>query len=216
MVREEGFTNMENAMVIDSNDQEIGMIHDFTIDDAYQLKNFIVKRFDDPSEKASIGEAFVDFVVLIPLEKIKERTHKYVFLNVVSADLEFIEFRDIKGTPFETIRNASVIDSEGENVGRVIDVNFHKDDNISLVLGGSPFKEFIKRIGFIPSTHFLLPSRYISKTDLTTKIITMSKNKDYLVNSFNKNIVDAQTLREMQAQKLASKEQDIKIFSEVH
>lgn len=55
---------------------------------------------------------------------------------------------------YSELKNKPVLDSEGENVGRIIDFVFHYEDNKiileSMLLGGSRFEEFLESIGMKP------------------------------------------------------------------
>jgi hypothetical protein len=111
---------------------------------------------------------------------------------------------------FSSLRSADVISHDLEDVGRVIDALIHKDNHFSFILGGSPFKEFLGRIGLQEPLHLLLPYRYIEK--LNSNLIVIDKSKEELSKFINETELDSDGMRLLEERKKASKESRMLLY----
>jgi hypothetical protein len=200
----------EDANVCDQNELDLGRIKDFTINDDYEIQHFILEG--DMNMIKDELEIKGNYKLLIPPSMISRKDDKEICLNVTWRELKTIEDIEADVVKFSNLRNIDVIDVEHENIGRVIDAIVHSDNHISFIIGGSPFNEFLKRIGIFQKVHMLLPYRYIYRMD--SNLIKLKKQKKHLGSVLNDIILDANGVRLMDAREEASYESRLTLYKE--
>ncbi|MBD3406966.1 MAG: hypothetical protein GF411_12685 [Candidatus Lokiarchaeota archaeon] len=93
----------------------------------------------------------------------------------------------IENTRYSELKNKPVFDSKGVKLGRVIDIVFSTTDSVisinSIVLGDSPFEEFLEKIGSKPDMDPIICKTYIKSID---EDIELTDTKDSIAEDFDK------------------------------
>ncbi|MFX1368810.1 MAG: PRC-barrel domain-containing protein [Promethearchaeota archaeon] len=154
--------------VVDSSGNKIGRINDmtFTFDGKLKLSQFILG--------GSAWEEFLEDIRVRPDRdpvfngSLIERLGDTIELNTSRNDLKTTIDED--AIPSGEIRLSSlekmnVIDENGVNVGKAVDIDFDVNGDVSLTVGGGFFEEALERIGLKADVDILVPGTVIDRID---------------------------------------------------
>ncbi len=180
---QEPFKHMEGTTVFDENEVKLGKIYDFIFNKEFKLLYFVMEP-ELRLIRDQISKINEKISYLIPKDIIVKREGNMVYINKNFDELKPIYGEKCEeGLLFGVIRYSEVIDSNYDNIGKIIDAIFHADDEVSFIIGGGLFKEFLKTIGITPNMHLLCPHRYIK--EYKSNKIVISKSKDELSKMLN-------------------------------
>ncbi|RMG30182.1 MAG: PRC-barrel domain containing protein [Methanobacteriota archaeon] len=185
------YEDMEHRQVIDFDGQDLGRIFDFILDPDFSLKYFVSRKGKD--------------VFFIKPEQILEVEGK-VRLKVPKKYVRTLEKEEPQGLSFTTLRTKQVFDAQGENVGQILDVIFHKDRKVSFIIGGGGLRSYLSKLGF-SSERMLVPHRMV-KT-ISPYNIELHTSKDDLQHLFHNRPLDTKTYLSLEAKQKSSEEIEI-------
>jgi sporulation protein YlmC with PRC-barrel domain len=161
----EDFSDLKNKNVIDAKGEKIGKVIDFIVrfeDNKIVLKSVILggSRIEEFLE--SIG-AKPDIDPLFQLDCI-DRIEETVVLGVegdslkTTMDSSTMEPGDMK---LSDLSKYKIIDADGFDIGKVINIWFDSTDKIWLVIGGSFVEETLEKLKIQPDIDLLIPQEHM-------------------------------------------------------
>ena len=201
MERDMAFKEMEGSFIIDKNEIIIGQIIDFSFNKEYEVTYFIMEPKLE-FIKDVMNEFEQKIAYLIPTSAVIAKQGNNVQIDKPIDQLtKIMDFKIPGNLCFTKIRNSTVLDSNYDSIGQIIDAVFHTDDKISFVVGGGGFKEFLKKIGITPNHHLFLPHRNIKEYKANKFILNATKDElgtilnDVIISdSEDRRIYDASTV----------------------
>jgi sporulation protein YlmC with PRC-barrel domain len=161
----ENFSDLKNKEVLDSKGKKLGKVIDFIVrfeENRIVLKSVILggSRIEEFLE--SIG-AKPDIDPLFQLDCI-DRIEENIILSVegeslkTTLDSSAIKSGDIK---LSELSKYKIIDADGFDIGKVINIWFDSADELWLVLGGSFVEEALEKLHIQPDIDLLIPQQDI-------------------------------------------------------
>lgn len=185
------YEDMEHRAVVDFEGEDLGRIFDFIIDPNFALRYFVSRARKQ--------------IYLISPEQILEIKSK-VKLKVPKTYVKTLEEENPEWVSFTTLRTKQVYDVNGDNVGQILDVIFHKDKKVSFIIGGRGLKSYLSKLGF-SSERMLVPHRLV-KT-ITPYNIELHTSKEDLQRLFHNRPLDTKTYLSLEARQKSSEEIEI-------
>ncbi len=211
---ETALSELKKYRVIDSNGNEVGNPIDVVFDIKKDLATKLVlggSFIEELKEKLGLKPDDDPVVSLTHIDKVQ---NKIIKLNVTAEDLpNKLETDAISKNEqmFSQIKNFVIVDTEGNEIGRPIDIIIHSDNGISFIIGDSIFQEFLEKIGFTPDFDLLLPFHDVQFIDTPSKKIKIKSKKEHL-----QTILDGLPLKDaidrLNTATMASKEAEIMRF----
>ncbi len=194
MSEDNPYKDMEGSEVVTQNEENLGVIFDFVMDTDFKLR-FFVSRYGHE-------------IFLIEPKQIESSDGKTVRLKVPKRYVRLYEKDEPEWISFTTLRTKQVFDNDGENIGQIQDVIFHRDQHISFIIGGSGLKRYLSYLG-ISADDMLVPYRYIKSVDQYN--ILLYKSKVELDRLFRGRPVTMKTYLSHEAQQKSSEEAEIQL-----
>jgi sporulation protein YlmC with PRC-barrel domain len=161
----EDFSDLKNKDVLDANGEKIGKVIDFVVrfqDNRITLKSLILGGIKIEEFLEAVG-AKPDIDPIFQLDCI-DRIEENIILSVAgdtlktTLDPNAIEQGDMK---LSELSKYKIIDADGFNIGKVINIWFDTADEIWLVLGGSFVEETLEKLSIQPDIDLLIPQEHI-------------------------------------------------------
>ncbi len=176
-VKDAKFSEMKNKPILDRKNQEIGRIIDFHFkyeDGKVNLKSIVMggSRIEEFLESIGVRP---DIDPFFPLRSIDRFEDGKLYLNVDYKKLDKPIELGKDEARLSDICKLSIIDSDKNNIGNVIDVVFDNQSRPWFVIGGGFFEEFSERIGLRPDIDLLLPQEFITNISADKMTIKYSK-----------------------------------------
>ncbi len=168
---------LKRLKVLDSEEKSVGSIIDLILDASYSPISFVIggSRWEEWAESLKI-RADIDPVVsmdsiakvdpdAIRLTASKETLPHKMEESAVPEDAVWLS----------TLKRRLVVSSDGEKIGKPVDLYLHADMSTSLIVGGLRMEEFWEAIGFAKNLDLLLPTKHISEVGTDQIKIDVSK-----------------------------------------
>jgi sporulation protein YlmC with PRC-barrel domain len=183
------YSDLKNKRVVDAKGESIGKVIDFVFSykkNIVDIKSILIggSRVEEILE--AIG-AKPDIDPVFQVDCIDHIDEEAVHLHTTGESLKTtldpatIEEDDMK---LSKLAKLKVIDSDGLNVGNVIDVWFDESGELWLVLGGGFLEEALEKLRIQPDIDLLVPQDYIQ--DITQKEIHLKWTKFQLESNCEK------------------------------
>jgi len=196
-------SDLDACEIQDSNGQRVGRLIDAVLkktDKGMDLTKFVVgdSKLVEFLERIGLRD---DIDPVFTMDVIAKVRKSRIRLNIAKEELKSTHLHqdalDTDEYRLSSLKRTPVIDSNGANIGRVIDLKFdaHK---FHLILGDSVLVEWAEDIGLQLDIDFLIDPEYIK--EFSKDKIVLSKGKDDLKSTFMKNIDEYQKAKDIRAQ----------------
>jgi len=172
-------SELKHKSVYGSDGKKIGRVTDFIFrftENKIALKSVVLggSRVEELLEDVHVIRDKDPVFQLGCIDKVTDHVYLKTNCNSLQTTLDTgtITPEDMKLTKLAKLR---VLDSDGLNIGNVIDIWFDTANKIWLVLGGGFVEETLERIGTRPNIDFLVPDEFIKS--ITPKEIKLKWSK---------------------------------------
>lgn len=180
LARETCCRNLKKYDVLDSSGEKIGKIGDMTFKfegDSLKLTQFVLAgpKWEEILEAIKIKPDRDPVFNSSLIVKVDDKIHLNTTSNSLKTTLDqgAITESEILLSQLEKLR---ILDKDGVNVGKLVDIDFDVNGTVSLIVGGGFFEEKLEAAGLKPDIDIIVPAKVISEIGKTIKI-TRSKSE---------------------------------------
>jgi sporulation protein YlmC with PRC-barrel domain len=168
---------MKNKDILDRSGQKIGRVIDFHFNvenDKFTLKSIVMggSRIEEFLESIGVKKDIDPFFSLDVIDRYEnDQLHLKVDYEKLTEPVKLGENEKL----LTDLSNCTIIDSDKNKIGNIIDVVFDEKGKPWFVIGGGFFEEFSERIGLRPDIDLLVPQEFVSSMSTSEMCIKYSK-----------------------------------------